>query len=439
MGKKKHHKKKEAKKAAAPAPAPAPGADGAEASGMSSYLSSMAQQLWGPAAEAAPPAARVLDEVPESWIAAGRQRRLSAALAPAAARLERAIVADRVSAHLDARPDFGDVARLGVHHHALGDCHVFHRRKSALQRAIVGDALNAKLERRDEHREAARRHSSCNVHAHGAVAPRLHGVARRLSRSLAADALNAAFCARGAQKPPPRRRSARLEPAAAALEKQLRADVVAQNLDARPGAAELRARRVLHADDERAHHDAGTSHPARDASGVAGALHARRASLAKTMTKDQLNYLLRGRPDRADLLAKNVLAKEPEICATIEHKRRGLDFRIRRSSLHAKLARRPAPPPAAAAPPPAAAAPPRRRVPPLTDRRRYRAALEATYRLYASPEQPLDRAARAKLKELILEEDERVSSAVETYWLDGDGGALLDTLFVLATFESRQS
>ena len=78
-------------------------------------------------------------------------------------------------------------------------------------------------------------------------------------------------------------------------------------------------------------------------------------------------------------------------------------------------------------------------MPPLTDRRRYRAALEATYRLYASPEQPLDRAARAKLKELILEEDERVSSAVETYWLDGDGGALLDTLFVLATFESRQS
>ena len=73
MGKKKHHKKKEAKKAAAPAPAPEPGADGAEASGMSSYLSSMAQQLWGPAAEAAPPAARVLDEVPESWIAAGRR------------------------------------------------------------------------------------------------------------------------------------------------------------------------------------------------------------------------------------------------------------------------------------------------------------------------------------------------------------------------------
>ena len=440
MARKKGKKSKKGPAEGASAAAPA-----AAESGMMAHITSMAQSLWGPAEdESAAPAARVLDELPEAWIAAGAERRLSARLAPAARSLERALASDRLSAKLEARPDHGEVTRLGVHRHAREECRAFYRRKSDLERQLVSARLSATLDKRPSPRQARER-SLCNVAAHGNVAPRLHGVSRRLSRQLAADKINAALgdsaVHPSSQHPAPRRRrSATLEPAARALEHRFRARSVGAKLFDRPAPGDLA--HVLHPADDRLATAQRAPHPARESRGVAGGLHAARHSLQREMTRDQLSYLISARPDPERLAEKNAACATfhgGQVSRAIQTTRKSLDFKLRRSSLHAKLeAPRSRPPP----PPPAKDASPGPRdaafKPPLTDRRRYRLALEATYKLYASGEQAFDRAARAKLKERILEEDPRVAVAVETFWIDSDADALLDTLFVLATFEARQ-
>ena len=67
--------------------------------------------------------------------------------------------------------------------------------------------------------------------------------------------------------------------------------------------------------------------------------------------------------------------------------------------------------------------------PPLTTRRRYHIALGAARHLFAGGE--ISASGCGALKNHIFDDDGRVAAAVEIYWLNDDGDALLATLRAL--------
>ena len=67
--------------------------------------------------------------------------------------------------------------------------------------------------------------------------------------------------------------------------------------------------------------------------------------------------------------------------------------------------------------------------PPLTTRRRYHIALGAARQLFAGGE--LSATGCGALKNHIFDDDGRVAAAVEIFWLNDDGDALLSTLRAL--------
>ena len=67
--------------------------------------------------------------------------------------------------------------------------------------------------------------------------------------------------------------------------------------------------------------------------------------------------------------------------------------------------------------------------PPLTTRRRYHIALGAARQLFAGGE--LSATGCGALKNHIFDDDGRVAAAVEIFWLNDDGAALLATLRAL--------
>ena len=196
--------------------------------------------------------------------------------------LEKNIIGDRVSAHLDARPALEDLRRRGIATHTTGafrafdannrhsasECPWMHRRKSALERRIVGDRLNAHLDQQLEKEDSV---------------------------------------------PKKRRVSARLESTAGALAWAMRADGVRHSLSRRPSLDDLARRGILDASDARLGKTGNTF--TNDADGdvpIASSLISKRHRLSINMTRDQLSYLLTGRPDFDDL--ENVLGAFKFLC-----------------------------------------------------------------------------------------------------------------------------
>mmetsp|Transcript_1113 Transcript_1113/g.4087 ORF Transcript_1113/g.4087 Transcript_1113/m.4087 type:complete len:376 (-) Transcript_1113:371-1498(-) len=300
--------------------------------------------------------------------------------------LERLIVGDKVSQHLDARPSLEDLRRRGITRHTAGCSRVLHRQRSDLERRLISQRLSAHLDGRDE--------------------------------------------------APPRRVSARLERPATALQFQITADRVRSGLSRRSSLVDLARRGVVSASDARLkaerYDDKAASACGSDADSertpgrrrcafgaeraVAPALHKARAKLARAMTRDQLSYLLIGRPDAEDLTT--VLGGDGSLAHRIQAPRKQLDHNLRRASLSRSLSRRKSYDEIShlfreAAPEE------------ISRRDYYRVALGAARRLFRGAR---DCDAKAALKDLVLDRDSRIVAAVDAFQATQSTEKLLDAL-----------
>ncbi|KAJ8610175.1 hypothetical protein CTAYLR_008733 [Chrysophaeum taylorii] len=207
-----------------------------------------------------------------------------------------------------------------------------------------------------------------------------------------------------------RRRAASLDPAARNLDFRLRRDLVNQLLWCRPDPGDLREARVL---------DAG-----------APRLHSAARALDRALRRDAIR--------RALGFVRRINGRN--VSPVIQAARKSLDLELRKAILARSLRRRPEPD---AVPRAEYVKPGKRVLRPsatmrsnfgqITDRHRFGIALDAAARLYGDGRLR----ERARLKDLILDTDARIATALDAFWLDNDTEALLDSLNIIVVSPRR--
>lgn len=357
----------------------------------------------------------------EELVQAGihRDHRSCRTIAHAGHRLEKRIVGRRINDHLETQPAIGLLYSKGIieRHGGSATCASLVPRVKQLERRVAANHLAHRMDARPEPQELRAQ----NV-LHTAVAPSLQGASRALSRKMSADAVNQMLYFRpdpadlASAGILPGRGLARLAPAAARLERAMARDAVKSALERRPTVQEMRKSGLFRS--------------------AAPALQAKRRSLARSLTGDQISIHLEDRRDPYELHERNVLRRKPHVAPAVHRKAEQLQRNLHRSSVEMSLKNRPSAADMVAAglleqhPEHFDAAAPARGRSAFDERTRFAIALKAAAQLRRT--KYLDRRGHAALKELVLDSDMRVLAALEVFESDGDYEEMLDTLYRIA-------
>ncbi|RLN97311.1 hypothetical protein BBJ28_00020999 [Nothophytophthora sp. Chile5] len=245
------------------------------------------------------------------------------------------------------------------------------------QRRRTSEKIDHLLESRPDAEDLEQRNV---LTAHGGVAPQLQGVQKQLQRKMSADELSHRLEARPDVQELRDLSIVRggdgvapsLQATQEKLQRQLNSDKVNQHLTNRPSVEELRSHGVLDKTDTE----------------VAPSLTATAKKLERNLVQNQVSHLLESRPEKDELVSHNIL-EEGEV------EEEGLP--TKRS---------------------------------LSQRARYALALKAASRIAADNLISADE--KARLKDLILSDNEKIVAALESYELDEDIEEMLDTLYRVA-------
>ncbi|GLD99878.1 hypothetical protein PINS_up008606 [Pythium insidiosum] len=303
---------------------------------------------------------------------AGANRRLSGVLASTAKELEKKITADKIDRHLGSRPEPDAVLDTNI-------APSLQSIQKKLQRQMSSDELSHRLESRPDVQEL----KDQGIVKEG-IAPSLQATQDKLQRQMNADRVHQSLAkrpsldelsAQGLLDKADTQMAPSLTATAKKLERNLVQNHVAHLLETRPDKDELVSSNIL--EDPSAH--------------VSPALQGAKHQLERQLKADELARHLRKRPSVSELEEKGIV-EEGELGAS--------DF----SNVQKKCS--------------------------LSRRARYTLALKAASRIAAdnliSPDE------KARLKDLILTDNEKVIAAIECYELDQDIEEMLDTLYRVA-------
>ncbi|KAL7689126.1 hypothetical protein Plhal304r1_c017g0063151 [Plasmopara halstedii] len=201
------------------------------------------------------------------------------------------------------------------------------------------------------------------------------------------------------------------------LQRQINSDKVNQHLTKRPSVEELRITGVLETSAE-----------------LAPSLTATAKKLERNLVQNQVSHLLESRPEKDDLVSHNILEDEnAAVAPVLQGAKHQLERQLKVDQIARQLRHRPS-------------------VSDLEEkgiidegelgeqeiqkrctlshRARYALALKAASRIAA--DNLISAEEKARLKNLILSDDEKVVAALECYELDGDIEEMLDTLYRVA-------
>lgn len=302
----------------------------------------------------------------------GASRRLSGALASTAKDLEKKITTDKIDRLLGSRPEPEEVLNTSI---APGLQSI----QKKLQRQMSSDELSHRLEHRPDVQE---------LKEHGIVkdgiAPSLQATQGKLERQMNADRVShqltkrpslGDLTAQGIMDKTDTQMAPSLTATAKKLERNLVQNHVAHLLETRPDKEELVTHHIMEDPDH----------------SVSPALQGAKHQLERQLKADELTRHLRKRPSISELEDKGIVEEGElgDVGYSTEHKKCSLSRRAR-----------------------------------------YTLALKAANRIAAdnliSPDE------KARLKDLILSDDEKVVAALECYELDQDIEEMLDTLYRVA-------
>ncbi|KAG7376487.1 hypothetical protein PHYPSEUDO_013303 [Phytophthora pseudosyringae] len=257
------------------------------------------------------------------------------------------------------------------------------------------------------------------------VAPTLQGVQKQLQRKMGADELAHKLEGRpdvqelrdlsivhGGEGVAPS-----LQATQEKLQRQLNSDKVNQRLTKRPSIEELRTTGVLETSAE-----------------LAPSLTATAKKLERNLVQNQVSHLLESRPEKDELVSQNILeGQDAAVAPVLQGPKHQLERQLKADQIARQLRHRPS----------VSELEekgiidegelgedglPRKRS--LSQRARYALALKAASRIAA--DKLISAGEKARLKDLILSDDEKVVAALECYELDEDIEEMLDTLYRVA-------
>uniref|UniRef100_K3WB35 RPEL repeat protein n=1 Tax=Globisporangium ultimum (strain ATCC 200006 / CBS 805.95 / DAOM BR144) TaxID=431595 RepID=K3WB35_GLOUD len=308
----------------------------------------------------------------------GASHRLSGALASTAKELEKSITSDKIDRHLVSRPDVEDLEKKHMINTNVAPQLQSVQKK--LQRKMSADELAHRLDSRPDVQELR---DQGIVHDDG-VAPSLQATQEKLQRQLNADRVSHQLTKRpsiteltsqGVLDQTDTHVAPSLTATAKKLERNLVQNQVSHLLETRPEKDELVTHHILDADHE---------------GGVAPILQGPKHQLERQLKADQVARHLRKRPSIGELEEKGII-EEGEIGDE-------------NTPVNKKFT--------------------------LSRRARYALALKAASRIAA--DNLITQDEKARLKDRILSDDEKVVAAIECYELDQDIEEMLDTLYRVA-------